>query len=81
MNDPAYTAEFDQAHARVRDAIDGLVDGLVMGHERCTCGHAITSERHTTILVGYIQNRYHPGSLPLLLAEAVTRLAVARGAK
>jgi hypothetical protein len=46
-----------------------------------TCGHAITSQHHTMILVGYIAQRYHPGTLPLLLAEAATRLAIARGAK
>ncbi|RJO74138.1 hypothetical protein D5S18_18470 [Nocardia panacis] len=75
------SAEFDQAHARIRDAIDGLVDALAMGHALCTCGNEITSQRHTTILVGYIQTQYPPETLPLLLAEAVIRLAIANGAK
>lgn len=78
---PASAAEFDQAHAAVRDSVDKLVSGLVMGQAQCTCGEAITSQQHTLVLVDYIRARYRPESLPLLLAEAVTRLAVAQGAK
>lgn len=75
------TAEFDHAHARVRDEVDALVDGLVLGHKTCTCGHAITSQHHVGYIATMILQRYHPGTLPLLLAEAATRLAIARGAK
>lgn len=79
--DPAATAEFDQSHARVRDAVDGLIDGLMMAGNRCSCGESVDSPRHTLLAVDYIGRRYSPDQLAMLLGEAVTRLAVARGAK
>ncbi|GAB4582595.1 hypothetical protein Ntsu_04270 [Nocardia sp. IFM 10818] len=81
MFDPAATADFDQAHATVRDAVDGLIESLMCGARRCPCGEPIDSQRHTLVLVGLIREQYRPEMLSMLFAEAVTRLAIARGAK
>ncbi|WP_063039660.1 hypothetical protein [Nocardia pseudovaccinii] len=80
MTDPMMTAEFDQAHAQVRDTVDGLIDGLAQAAEGCPCGHAIDSQDHMLTLVGYLQTHYPAHLQSALLAEALTRLAVAREA-
>ncbi|WP_280410724.1 hypothetical protein [Nocardia asiatica] len=75
------TAKFDQAHAWVRDSLDALIDSMVLGQRVCTCGHPIDSERHTLILAEYIAQKYPLQTLPILLTEAVIRLAKAKGAR
>lgn len=79
--DPATTAHIDQAQARARDSIDGLIDALLKVGDRCSCGGSIDSPQHTLSLVAYIRMHYPPEVLPMLLAETVGRLAMSKADK
>ncbi|MFR9767097.1 hypothetical protein [Nocardia sp. SC052] len=79
MTDTA--VEFNQVHARVRDSLDALIEGMVAGQKACPSGQPVDSQRHTLPLVGYIMETYRPETLPMLLTEAVIRLAIAKGAR
>ncbi|WP_297610799.1 hypothetical protein [Nocardia sp.] len=73
-------ADFDQMHAGTRDTVDDLIKNLILVGKRCSCGEPIDSQRHMTTIVGYLGSQYNAADLALLLAEALTRLALAQGA-
>lgn len=77
----AWAAEFDQAHAGVRDTVDELVTGMVSAGQRCGCGEPITASRHVAAVAEFVNDNYGGMTRSMLLAEALTRLAVAGGAK
>lgn len=74
-------AEFDQAHARTRDALDNLIKHLVSVGEHCTCGEPIDSKSHMTVTADHFARQYSITGLSWLLTEALARLVVAQGAK
>lgn len=69
------TAEFDQTQAAIRDELDRLVAWAVE-HD----GNFTTKDA-TIRLTGYVAMSTRTTAWPLLITEAVIRLATAQGAK
>lgn len=68
------TGDFDQAHAVIRDELNGLITWAAERGE-------FTTKRTTLETSGQIFISTHPTSWPLLLAEAVLRLAAIKADK
>lgn len=76
----AATAAADQMRAGARDAIDEMITSLLVVDQSCPCGHPLDSNQHIATLMGWIETQISAPTQTLMLAEALTRLAVAQKA-